>query len=118
MARDTRELRLSCHRLAAHHHPRSPRRAPRTGADLDEEIRNSAKVRQRIEAVIDAAIAREVRSDDNNPACWLGLKAVLGKGRPTVVHHPAHAVGTGAGFPQATAQGSGLSAHALERAEL
>jgi hypothetical protein len=89
MARDTREQRLSCHRLAAHHHPRSPRRAPRTGADLDEEIRNSAKVRQRIEAVIDAVIAREVRSDDNNPACWLGLKAVLGKGRPPVVHHAA-----------------------------
>ena len=47
------------------------------------------RVRQRIEAILDAAHARGQRGE-NNPARWLSLKPVLGvRPRPAVVHYPA-----------------------------
>jgi integrase len=72
------------------------------------------RVRQRIEAVIDAAIAREVRSDENNPARWVGLKAVLGNGRPPVVHHAAMPWRRLPAFLKRLRKVPGLSARALE----
>jgi integrase len=74
------------------------------------------RVRQRIEAVIEAAIARGLRDEEKgNPARWVGLKAVLGSERPTEIEHhaamPWQRVPT---FLKRLRKAAGISARALE----
>jgi integrase len=73
-------------------------------------------VRQRIEAVIEAAIARGLRDEEKgNPARWVGLKAVLGAERQTdIEHHPAMPWRRVPAFIKRLRKVEGLSARALE----
>jgi integrase len=73
----------------------------------------ASRVRQRIEAVLDAAAARGQRSTEN-PARWAALKPVLGVRRKAVVHHAALRWQAVPDFMKALAEQDGLGARALE----
>ena len=72
------------------------------------------RVRQRIEAILDAAHARGQR-EESNPARWLSLKPVLGvRRRPAVEHHPAMPWRDVPAFLKDLKQQGGPGARALE----
>ncbi len=73
------------------------------------------RVRQRIEAVLDAAHARGQREAEN-PARWLALKPVLGNRRPAVEHHAALPWREVPAFLKRLKGQDGLGARALELA--